>query len=264
MESINDASSTVPRAALNYFNYFTEVEEEFVRRRGKPLLISPLDWALVESWKSAGIPLHIVLRAINQAFDAYDARAHKHQKVNSIFYCQQQVESTFAGYRLTQVGGGEPQDQTQQTSGQDSSVRPDSEQPAFPREAVQSFLARCHDELGAALADAQAARRTEVRDAIDRGRARLTQIITEIEGSSRVQAEALERDLDAIDRMILEAAVSACGEDEVKKLRSEAESQLRSYRKKMDKAIYEQTVQNFVSRRLRETIKLPRISLFYL
>ena len=29
---------------LNYYNYFTEIEEHFVRRRGKHLLISPMDW----------------------------------------------------------------------------------------------------------------------------------------------------------------------------------------------------------------------------
>ena len=89
---------------FNYFNYFTEVEEEFVRRRGKPLFISPMDWALVESWKNAGIPLHIVLRAINEAFDAYDARLRKFRKVNSMFYCEQTVETMFADYRLSQVG----------------------------------------------------------------------------------------------------------------------------------------------------------------
>jgi len=79
-----------------------------------------------------------------------------------------------------------------------------------------------------------------------------------------LDAEALERDLDAIDRMILESAAKACSEEEIEKLRSEAKSQLRSYRKKMDKDIYEQTVQNFVARRLREINNIPRLSLFYL
>ena len=50
----------------------------------------------------------------------------------------------------------------------------------------------------------------------------------------------------------------------VEKIRKEAESQLRSYRKKMDKAIFEQTVQNFIARRLREINNIPRMSLFYL
>ncbi len=38
----------------NYFNYFTEIEEHFQRARGTGLfLLSPLDWALIESWKIA-------------------------------------------------------------------------------------------------------------------------------------------------------------------------------------------------------------------
>jgi len=30
--------------ALNYFNYFTEIEERFQQRRGSLLLLSTLDW----------------------------------------------------------------------------------------------------------------------------------------------------------------------------------------------------------------------------
>ena len=44
---------------MNYFNYFTEIEDAFVRRRGKHLLLSPMDWALIESWKELKVPLHV-------------------------------------------------------------------------------------------------------------------------------------------------------------------------------------------------------------
>lgn len=258
LEAINNDSIN-PAGGLNYFNYFTEVEEEFVRRRGKPLMISPMDWALVESWKSAGIPLHIVLRAINEAFDGYDARAQKYRKVNSIFYCQQAVEGAFAEYRLSQVGSG-----TDQVAEDSGSVRKGSrtrhEEEAFPKDVLLEFLARCDEELRqSAQSD-----HPELNEAIDRARARLKEIAADIEGSKQVLAESIERDLDAIDRMILESASIACGEEEMKKIQTEAESQLRSYRKKMDKAIYETTVLNFVSRRLREINKIPRLSLFYL
>ena len=262
MENTARDSSVEPAERLNYFNYFTEVEEEFVRRRGKPLLISPMDWALVESWKNAGIPLHIVLRAINQAFDAYDARAQKHRKVNSLFYCQQQVESTFAEYRLAQVGG----DPASSPAGIDQTSRaaPAEKEEAFPKDVLFGFLARCGDDLRAAGSRAAALRRAALENAIDRARSRLEEITAEIRGAPHVDAEALERDLDGIDRMILEAARESLGHDDLKKLRAEAESHLRSYRKKMDKAIYEQTVQNFISRKLRELNSIPRMSLFYL
>jgi len=55
----------------NYFNYFTEIEEQFQRRRGGILLLSTLDWALIETWKGAGVPLEAVLRGIDGAFERY-------------------------------------------------------------------------------------------------------------------------------------------------------------------------------------------------
>jgi hypothetical protein len=248
---------------LNYFNYFTEVEEEFVRRRGKPLLISPLDWALIESWKSAGIPLHVVLRAINQAFDAYDARPRKYRKVNSVFYCQQEVDSTFADYRLAQVGAGTAGDLEES---QGSAKKPAEKEPhtPFPASILIDFLSRSDQELQRAAFLANDSGRPDVESAIDRARARLLEIRREVESSSHVNAEAIERDLDAIDRMMLDSAIKTFGHGEIERIRAEAQAQLDPYRKKMDKSIYGQTVENFVSRRLREMINVPRLSLFYL
>lgn len=259
----NESDSAVTHSErLNYFNYFTEVEDEFVRRRGKQLLISPMDWALVESWKSAGIPLHIVLRAINEAFDAYDKRGQKFQKVNSIFYCQQQVESAFADYRLAQVGGDSGEGQSQIAG--NSTAQKSDESESLSKAVLFAFLQRCEEDLGLAAARAVESKRTALEGAIARACARLKEIRSEIDAVSRVDAEALERDLDSIDRIILEAGRETLGPDELQDIRKEAESQLRSYRKKMDKAIYEQTVQNFISRRLREMNGIPRMSLFYL
>ena len=64
----------------NYFNYFTEIEEHFQRRRGTLLILSPLDWALMEIWKDAGIPLEAVLRGIDATFDKWDRRPRKRAK----------------------------------------------------------------------------------------------------------------------------------------------------------------------------------------
>ena len=53
---------------FNYYNYFTEIEEHFQRTRGTSLfLLSPLDWALIESWKNADVPLEAVLRGTGRA-----------------------------------------------------------------------------------------------------------------------------------------------------------------------------------------------------
>lgn len=262
---MNDTPEQVSGAdRLNYFNYFTEVEEEFVRRRGKPLLVSPLDWALIESWKNAGIPLHIVLRAINKSFDAYDARPRKYRKVNSVFYCQQEVEASFAEYRLAQVGSGP---ESESKSAGETTAKPPSNRPAvevFPKPLLMEFLSRSNDELRGAATVAKESGRGDIESAINRACARLQEISGEIEAAQTVNAEAIEHDLDAIDRLLLGGARRQAGDDGIARLCEEAESQLKAYRKKMDKAIYEQTLENFIARRLRESNGLPRLSLFYL
>src|ERR1700728_2271871 len=79
----------------NYFNYFTEIEERFQQRRGSLLMLSTLDWALIETWREAGVPLEAVLRGIDNAFDKYDARAQRGKgrlrKVNGLAWCAQAV-----------------------------------------------------------------------------------------------------------------------------------------------------------------------------
>jgi ElaB/YqjD/DUF883 family membrane-anchored ribosome-binding protein len=252
---------------LNYFNYFTEIEEEFVRRRGKPLLISPMDWALVESWKSAGIPLHVVVRAINQAFDSYDSRPRRPRKVNSIFYCQQEVEAVFAEYRLSQVGAAPaPAGQAEPLTGAGSKggrVKEPSA-PAFPREMLLEFLARCDRELAEAEESASGSGHRAVIDTIERARVRLSELTDDVSASTRIDSEGLEHDLDSIDRLLLQSIISSLSEGELKAVREQAESELQSYRKKMDQEIYQQTVNNLVSRKLREINRVPRLSLFYI
>jgi hypothetical protein len=265
LDRIIEDSGATPSARLNYFNYFTEVEEEFVRRRGKHLLISPMDWSLVESWKDAGIPLHVVLRAINQAFDAYESRPRKYRRVNSVFYCQQEVEATYAEYCQAQVGAGPvAQGEAPQGKGEEKSPPRKISAAPFPKEVLLDFFEKSEYELQAAETIADAASRAELQTAIARARSRLKEIAREVESAARVDAESIERDLDAIDRVILESATKTFGENEVERIRAEAEAQLEAYRKKMDRAIYHQTVKNFISRRLREMSNVPRLSLFYL
>src|SRR5437867_13150923 len=81
--------------ALNYFSYFSEIEDTFIRRRGKHLMLSPIDWALIESWKERGVPLHVALRAIEHAFDSHEAKKRK-RSVKSLLYCQEEVEAQYS------------------------------------------------------------------------------------------------------------------------------------------------------------------------
>src|ERR1700712_5156017 len=85
----------------NYFNYFTEIEQRFQQRRGSLLMLSTLDWALIETWRDAGIPLEAVLRGIDDAFDKYDARSLRAgarlRKVNGLAWCAQSVMEAAIG-----------------------------------------------------------------------------------------------------------------------------------------------------------------------
>jgi hypothetical protein len=256
-----DNSDSGQTASLNYFNYFTEVEEEFVRRRGKPLMISPIDWALVESWKNAGIPLHVVLRAINQTFDASDARPRNFRKINSVLYCQQEVEACFAEYRLSQVGAHvSNKDDESRVRAKPSRSRP---QPVS-KEILLDFITRCDEELVVACERAKAKGLPGLSESIDRVRERLTAVVHEITGADRFDPQSIERDFDSMDQLMLEGATGSMKEAAIAELRQQAESQLRPFKKKMDKAMYAQTLENFVMRRIREVNALPRLSLFYL
>src|SRR5687768_1528353 len=91
------------RDRLNYYNYFTEIEDTFVRRRGKHLLLSPIDWAMIEGWRDRGVPLHIVIRAIESVFDGYDKNPGP-RSMKGLLYCREEVEAQFKEWTSLQAG----------------------------------------------------------------------------------------------------------------------------------------------------------------
>ncbi|HYM00256.1 MAG TPA: hypothetical protein VEZ90_14985 [Blastocatellia bacterium] len=271
---------------LNYFRYFSEVEGEFVRRRGSHMFVSTVDWALIESWKEMGIPLHVVLRGINTAFDGYESRPGRVAKVNHLAYCEQAVEEAFAEFRLSRVGDGESPEgdaggmleacspsgseeggKTSKTGPHSKSNR--SESSAFTRDDIFAFVQVCELDLGAAADRFRSSADNswpagEFTATIERARMRLAELREEVAGAGRINPEKVEADLAAIDRLLLDQIRAALGPERLAELKKEARAELRGYKSKMDKAIYDQTVENFVCRRLREIGLIPRLSLFYL
>src|SRR3982750_1202915 len=128
------------RKPLNYYNYFTEIEDAFIRRRGKNLLLSPLDWALIEGWQDRAIPLHIVLRAIESVFDGFDKQPNQNRTIKSLFYCREEVEAQFAEWTAAQVGS--------HTNGPGKLLSADTEN-ALSREAVVEYIRKAADSLTA-------------------------------------------------------------------------------------------------------------------
>ena len=93
---------------FNYFNYFTEIEEYFWRKRGAHLLVSPLDWAIVETWQKSGIPLPAVLKGIDKAFEAYSRsrRAAGGREMKSLAYCVDAVIDAATEAQEAAAGAG--------------------------------------------------------------------------------------------------------------------------------------------------------------
>src|SRR5215207_4039133 len=127
------------RAPLNYFNYFTELEDAFIRRRGKHLLLSPMDWALIESWKETGVPLHVALRGIERAFDSHASRPRR-RSVKSLMYCQEEVEAQFAewleGQRGANAKAGGAADDADAAGGGGAANETDEVKLPFPRPVI--------------------------------------------------------------------------------------------------------------------------------
>lgn len=245
---------------MNYFNYFTEIEEEFVKRRGSHMLVSPLDWSLMEGWQQRGVPLHVVLRGINNSFDGYDQKTSRGRKVNSLLYCQQEVEALFEEFCDSRVGSNSVS--VENNGAENGNGNGEESSLPFTRKTVNDFLTEHQQHLGE-LSDRNSGNQA-LKDTLERVSLRLEQIIEDLQMAKTFSAEALETDLTMIEEVILDGLKEAVTEAELKEIKREGNLKLREYKKSMGKEVYEQTLGNYVARRLREKFGVPRLSLFYL
>jgi hypothetical protein len=269
-EAAHAAGQPTGPAPQNYFNYFTEIEDTFIRRRGKHLLVSSLDWSLIESWKKMGIPLHVALRGIEKAFDSYESKPRK-RSVKSLMYCQEEVEAQFAEWLESQTGAqASSTDATGavgESAGRDESAAVKDENRAlpFPRAVISAHLTDCRRRLQRARE-----RRREragddaVCEALARAETRLEELAADFERAARPDAELLESSLADLEGLIERALRATLSPDMLAETRERAEEQLRPYRARMERATYEQTLDNLLAKSLREGAGVPRLSLFYL
>ncbi len=236
----------------NYFNYFTEIEEQFLRRRGGGLLLTTLDWALIETWKDAGIPLEAALRGIDTAFDRYDARPSKSKKVNSLAYCSQEVLAAAEDMKEAAVGAsaGDPPS-TKLTTAQ-----------GFEPSTIAIFLRRNADLLDAAKLPHHAGVSVHViaRDSAST----LRKLAGEVEGIKTSRLGDLERHLTVLEEKLFAALLAATPDEEIVAARAQADRELSPYRRKMGAPQIDQLQKQYVHKRLLEKYGLPRLSLFYM
>jgi len=238
---------------VNYFNYFTEIEDAFVRRRGKHLFLSPMDWALMESWKQKGIPLHLVLRAVERAFDSFESRPRK-RSVKSLLYCQEEVEAQFAEWLESRVGSSESS--PGETAAEDLQTH-------FSAVAIQRHLSQSKTVL-----ERLARLRLEMGDAdlaetLTRATNRLAELEDDLAVAAILDARRLEDSLTGVERMLNDALLSN-PYAKIEAVTKEIKAELKPYRAQMEVQMYEQTFNNLLLKRLREQFGVPRLSLFYL
>ena len=240
-------------AELNYFNYFTEIEEYFWQKRGAHLLVSPLDWAIVETWQKAGIPLSAVLKGIDRAFESYarSRRAAGGRQLKSLSYCVDAVLDAAEEEKETAAGTGPaatPGRKTEET---------------FSREALRGFFTRNSERLTSAAVAALAAQ-PELASRMEETRARLAELSPLLDSPGTLDLEDLERRLTVIEEKLNAAMTSGAPEEFLLEIRREMDRQLAPHRRKMSSAQLAQLERQYMQKRLWERYNLPRLSLFYL
>jgi gas vesicle protein len=248
--------------SFNYHNYHSEVEQFFVSKRGAPMFISPLDWSLVESWKNMGIPLHVVLRGITSCFDS-SSKTNGGKRVNTLFYCQQEVLSNFKNYVESQIGGHRPQ-VNQVDKNEPSNSTSSTNNSGFSKKQVIIYITECSEELEQARLYAIQQKSQNLAETLSRVVSRLKDIIKKLENNNAIDSENLERDLTLLEELIYQSLRNAVSQEDLLKLEAEANQQLYPHKRAMEPAIYQQTLQNYIAKKLRERHFIPRLSLFYM
>jgi hypothetical protein len=230
----------------NYFNYFTEIEERFQQRRGAILLLSTLDWALIETWQEAGIPLEAVLRGIDAAFDKYEARQKRARmrRINGLAWCAQAVMQ--AAEEMQEAAAG--------TLAAGAAPR----ETGFEHERVAGHL----ESAAASLEQAKAA----APEACVATAARLRELAAEARGAAdkAPDLESLERSLTVLEEKLVATLTAAAPEELLVALKERAARELAPYRSRMSVEQLRQVERQFVQKQLLVHYNLPRLSLFYM
>ncbi len=219
----------------NYFNYFTEVEEHFIRRRQKHLLVPPLDWCLIELWKESGIPIHVVIRGIDRSFET--ARSRK-TSPRSLSYCHPAVTQAFEEHQRAMVGSGE-----------------EASEPAdFQGRGVDSARILEHvDRLSASL-------KARPED-FDGPLSLLSSLRQEVGGREQLDGRQIDQDLNHIGVLVAEVLRDEMDRKRLRSLRSEVRKEMKIYKRHLSRELFQRMQENCIHRKLRESAEIPEFGL---
>lgn len=233
----------------NYFNYFTEIEEYFWKKRGAHLLVSPLDWAIMETWQKAGVPLEAVLKGIDSAFESYGrSRRGAGKPLKSLAYCTDAVLDAATEIQEA-AAGATPKSKT-------SAPEP------FSRDELRAYFERNAEQITAAAGKRQASH-PDLASRLTDFAISLNSISSLLDTPGALDLEDLERRLTVLDEKIQAALTQYATEEQMLRIRREVDSQLTHYRRKMKAEQIALVERQYIQKRLLEEFGLPRLSLYY-
>jgi len=229
---------------MNYFNYFTEIEQRFQQRRGSLLMLSTLDWALIETWRDSGIPLEAVLRGIDLAFDRHDAKKHtaRTRKINGLAWCSQAILEATEQAQEAATGIAKPAAVEQAESG-------------FEPDRVTAYLTANAEKLKSAPLPEPA------KPIAHETAARLLELAQTLPTPN---LEQLDRTLTVLEEKLFQSLLLHAPEEDLVRLREQSDRELAPYRAKMQSIQIKQVQQQILQKRLFELYTIPRLSLFYM
>ncbi len=238
---------------MNYYNYFTEIEEHFVKRRGKHLLVSPMDWSLIASWRDAGVPLQVAIRGIDIAMDGFFARQRSYAKVNSLCYCHDSVMAEYANHLESHLGeAAEP--------AQDSVAPPQQKD----EPGISATLRYISERIGEIKVLLGKQFQESVTEGIRRVLARLEDVHQNLQSGAGTTSENLERDLSIIDEVLTAELRSTIPLEQMLEWEKEARKDLKIYRKRLPRETYEKIHGNFIRDKIHRHFNIGEFSIFRL
>jgi hypothetical protein len=235
----------------NYFNYFTEIEEYFWKKRGAHLLVSPLDWAIMEAWQKAGVPLEAVLQGIDRSFESYGrSRRGAGKPLKSLAYCTDAVLEA-------------AEEKLEAAAGKTAAPARAPQNEAFSRAELKSYLERNIVQVKHVV-DRDVAQNPDIARGLLEVSKSLESAAVLLDAPGSLNLEDLERRLTILDEKIHALLTSHAQEELMLKIRREVEGQLAAYRRKMKAEQLAMVEKQYIQKRLLEEFALPRLSLFYL
>jgi hypothetical protein len=254
---------------MTRFDYFSDIEDHFVRLRGKSLFLDSLDWELIEQWKTAGVPLHIVISAIEEVFEKNRARANR-RAIGTLRYCKPEVEARFAEYKESRVGAHESEPgavHPVEIEKRISRGKATGSTDPFPKDEVLAHLERKRDELAHLIAianDTEPATPDGLLFGLAHVIEKLSGLRTGLQVAERIDARLLEVGLTELELILDTAIAAAATTGQLMDAEMRAIEVFSPYQGNMLPQVYEQQIDNALKKNLRAAFGVPRLSLFHM